>query len=565
MIRARNFLRRGAGPRTGWRPLAVLVGATLLALGSSITCDDPQSPAPGPASDGANYHGSYDAGGGVLAFRLETSNGGEAPLRLLASDIHFDAATQELHAQVAIRNIGLETLRGPRGILIGSLDPTSVWPTNAEPLPCPECVTCPCPFPFLFVHSGTYGDDGMLSPGETSTPVEWIFNDPSGESFSFRALPQSEFGPAPGTISGMVFVDDNADGHRQDFEVGIPGATVALLHGDTKEVATTDGAGRFVFQIAEDGLYEVVRAAEDACVPTTPLRLQVLVVRRPDGSLSGYAGADFGCRGAEIGVVSVQGIVYEDLNRDGQYQTGEPGLPDVLVDGATPQCPTFAAIQARTDEKGMYRMQLPVCMPPYVFTREPLPGFVDTSPNPVVVRWGMPGPTRVPGSPPNDVPFPALTVNFGAARIDSTLESSVEGVVFEDTNHNGIREDDERGLPGVQVTAGGVLCMSPVIGLTYTDPVGRYFLRQSDVHCTLPWSVGHEPLAGMCDTSTNPVVVGMDRRPDPRHYRVDFGVAPCDSLATPFGSLEGAVRGSEASFIVIPPPRPSSGIRRTGS
>jgi hypothetical protein len=26
------------------------------------------------------------------------------------------------------------------------------------------------------------------------------------------------------------------------------------------------------------------------------------------------------------------------------------------------------------------------------------------------------------------------------------------------------------------------------------------------------------------------VDVGFDRRPDPRHYRVDFGLAPCDSV-----------------------------------
>jgi len=134
-----------------------------------------------------------------------------------------------------------------------------------------------------------------------------------------------------------------------------------------------------------------------------------------------------------------------------------------------------------------------------------------------------------------------VTVNFGVARIDSSLESSVEGTVFEDMNHNGIREDNERGLPGVQVTAGGVLCLSPVVGLTVTDPLGRYFLRQSDVHCLLPWSVAHEPLQGMCDTSANPVVVGLDRMPDPRHYRVDFGVAPCDSLPPSFGAIFGVV------------------------
>ena len=55
-------------------------------------------------------------------------------------------------------------------------------------------------------------------------------------------------------------------------------------------------------------------------------------------------------------------------------------------------------------------------------------------------------------------------------------------------------------------------------------------LRQSDVHCSLPWRVAHAAIAETCDTSANPVDVGYDRRPDPRHYRVGFGVASCDSL-----------------------------------
>ena len=545
--------------KTTWRrddPVhRLLLAGALLATALFGACRDPQAPGSGTTPDAAPFRGSYDSGGGVLEFRLETVQGGGEALRLLASDLRYDAATAELHAQVSIRNSGLETLRGPRGILIGSLDPTTVRPTNAEVLPCPECVNCPCPFPFVFVHANTYGDDGMLSPGETSTPVEWIFSDPAGESFSFQAAPQIENGPQGGTISGMVFVDMDADGQHQNVEPGIPMVIVMLLHGDRKDAATTDGAGGFAFPITEPGLYEVVRTPGAECVPTTPLRLQVFIVRRPDGTLSSFRGADFGCRGDVPGVVTVEGIVYEDLNGDGQYQPGEPGFRDVLVDGATPHCPTLAPIQVRTDDNGRYQMELPACMPPYVITRELLPGFFDTSPNPVVIQWSMPDST-VPVSPPKPalvaaIPFPALTANFGVARMDPTLESSVEGTVFEDTNRNGIREDDERGLPGVQVTASGVLCLSPVVGVTRTDPVGRYFLRQSDVRCFLPWSVAHEALSGMCYTTANPVVVGLDRRPDPRHYRVDFGVAPCDSMG-PEKPMENEIPVSKRAILAGP-------------
>lgn len=122
-------------------------------------------------------------------------------------------------------------------------------------------------------------------------------------------------------------------------------------------------------------------------------------------------------------------------------------------------------------------------------------------------------------------------------RLPAASESDIQGFVFEDLNRNGLRESTEPGIPGVEVTASGLLCLTPVLGITHTDASGYYILRQFDVHCALPWRVAHAEIEGMCDTSRHPVDIGYDRlpdrRPDPRHYRVNFGVAPCDSLPGP--------------------------------
>jgi hypothetical protein len=239
----------------------------------------------------------------------------------------------------------------------------------------------------------------------------------------------------------------------------------------------------------------------------------------------------FGCRSSNPGDGSlVLGIVFEDQNRDGTYQEGEPGVAGVLITGVVPSCPTFAPIETRTDNSGRYALRLP-CAPPYLIIREPLPGVIDTSPNPVILTGIDPEPPMPDSLPtPGNSLFVTLRADFGVARVDSSGESSIEGFVFEDTNRNGLRESNEPGIPGVEVTASGLLCLTPVLGLTHTDASGRYFLSQSDVHCPLPWAVSHAEVEGLCDTSRNPVEVGYDRRPDPRHYRVDFGVAPCDSL-----------------------------------
>jgi hypothetical protein len=220
----------------------------------------------------------------------------------------------------------------------------------------------------------------MLSPGEISSPIEWVFADPAGESFSFRASLRPGNATRPGVISGSVFADANGDGRRQDSEAGLAGASVSLVHGESKATITTGENGMFAFQVDEAGLYEVVREAATDCNPTTLNHVQVLIVTRSDGTLSGYSGLAFGCRSSNPGDGSlVLGIVFEDQNRDGTYQEGEPGLAGVLITGVVPSCPTFAPIETRTDNSGRYALRLP-CAPPYLIIREPLPGFIDTSP-----------------------------------------------------------------------------------------------------------------------------------------------------------------------------------------
>jgi hypothetical protein len=493
-----------------------------LALALVTSCSDPQSP---PVTEGeSTFQGLYDTSG-ELTFRIESENGTTSALRLVASDLSYDSTERQLHAQVAIRNTGTRTLPGPTAVQIDQIDPDWVEPVNALPMRCPTPERCLGTWEFI--HEGTYGGDAMLAPGETSSPIEWVFADSTGESFSFRASLRPGDASQPGVISGFVFADANGDGERQPSESGIAAVAVSLLHGDSTTTMSTASDGAFAFHVEEPGLYEVVRESDIDCDPTTPTRLQVFLVRQPDGTLSGYSGLMFGCRRALPGAgILVIGIVFEDQNRDGIHQPGEPGLAGVQLT-ATGTCPTFAPVRTRTDANGRYSLRLVDCPPPAVITRERLPGFVDTSPNPVVLTWSDP-------VPPDSVPAPGsaarltLRANFGVAAVDPNQTSSVEGFVFEDTNLNGLREEDEPGIAGVEVTASGLLCESPVIGITHTDSSGYYVLSEADVHCVLPWRVAHDPVDGLCDTSRNPVEVGWDRMVDPRHYRVDFGMATCD-------------------------------------
>jgi hypothetical protein len=309
---------------------------------------------------------------------------------------------------------------------------------------------------------------------------------------------------------------------------------VRLVHAGGTESRTTGADGRFAFQVTEPGVYEVACAPSDDCTPTTPHSRQVVIVRRSDGTLSGYDRAHFGCAD-RASAVSVLGVVFEDLDRDGTQGPGEPGIPGVLLVGSVPQCPTFAPIEAWTNERGAYGMSLPPCDPPYVIHRAPLPGFVDTTPNPLV----FPGPP-VPGDSlpdPTDPlpPIPVFFANFGVAREGAGNEFFIDGFVYHDRDRNGRRDAGEPGLPDLGVWASGLLCMTPVSAYTRTDAGGHYRLAGRDVHCPLPWLAGSEAPPGWCATSPTRITLDGPPPDGSATFHVDFGVAPCDSIPPPQG------------------------------
>jgi len=508
--------RRMPGPRDLKR-LGCFFVSVCLAVALHGCSDDPQAPAPGLPDETPDYRGLYDATGGALEFSLDSPDGSSSPFRLVVTGIEQDPDMYLVHAQVAVRNTSNIAVSGPGGITVTGFVPEDVVPQNAA---CIESECLACPPTCYFDHAGTYGDDGVLEPGETSEPVEWVFHDPSNGSFAFRArlnLPEPQ--PAAGEITGFVFGDLNGDGRRQEGELGIAGQSVSLDLDGAVQTTDTDERGHYAFTVSEPGLYELIWNVRDPaaqCVPTTPGMMQVLILRRLDGTISGFDRGDFGCA-AKPGVdVAVSGAVFSDNNRNGVRDRGEPGVPGVLVSGATWNCPTFAPIETRTDENGHYTLHFPSCEPPFVVQHEPIAGFVDTSPNPVVF----------------DRPSMGSVVNFGVAPQDWTpVELFIEGVVYLDGNRNGMRDQGEPGVADVEVTASALECMLPALAYTRTDENGHYMLIGAQVPCGLPWAVQH--YGDWFDTTPNPVIL-YEQPPDgSTTVEIHFGVAPPDSIPPP--------------------------------
>jgi len=173
----------------------------------------------------------------------------------------------------------------------------------------------------------------------------------------------------------------------------------------------------------------------------------------------GDAGADGYRQGIPAGPIgSVTGIVFLDLDSDGVRDPGEPGIPGVSVLLTTS---AGQVITATTDADGVYNF----------LNAAAGNATVD------VVNSTLPaGLTQTAGTDPSSVNVIANTVT--SAGIDgynagppSTINGSVTGTIFLDTNGSGAQDPGEPGLPGVQVTINP--SSGPPITVT-TGPNGVY-------------------------------------------------------------------------------------------
>jgi uncharacterized repeat protein (TIGR01451 family) len=130
--------------------------------------------------------------------------------------------------------------------------------------------------------------------------------------------------PTRATILGYVFEDSNTNGVWDDGEEPISGVTINLAGLDPQDPTTTDGNGRYYFVVQEPGIYSVLESDPDGYFSTTPNEVHVDVV------LSNSHRVDFG-DGQGTESAAIYGVVFEDENRNGQWDAVELGLSDVTI------------------------------------------------------------------------------------------------------------------------------------------------------------------------------------------------------------------------------------------
>jgi hypothetical protein len=126
-----------------------------------------------------------------------------------------------------------------------------------------------------------------------------------------------------GSISGTFYNDLLGDNIIQNYDPGMSGWTAQLLNSNTNIVVastTTDSLGNYSFTDPGSGNFAVQEVLQSGWIQTYPA---------PPGTYSFTASpgtnitqVDF----ANFQLVSLSGIIFNDLNGNGSLDSGEPGL-----------------------------------------------------------------------------------------------------------------------------------------------------------------------------------------------------------------------------------------------
>lgn len=329
------------------------------------------------------------------------------------------------------------------------------------------------------------GPDGILG---TADDVRVAFRtdrvDPGGAVsfgtlFSAESLAHSlSTGTVGSTATGRIFNDVNGNGTFTG-DSGLGGVTVFLdVNGDgvlsPSDPSTVTAADGTYSLFGASGTYNVIAMTPSNFAATTPVSRSVTL-----GSSSTLP--SFGFRQV---LADVTGRKFEDLNENGVYDPGEPGVAGAFIyaDLDGDDRPDLGEPSAITDEDGLYTLDLPDVNYSYAIREVAEPGFEATVP--------LSGEyTVTPGSGPaenfnfggrssrdyGDAPdsYGTLSASNGASHgilsgltLGATVDRESDGQPTADATGDGADED------GIQFTAPLVPGTTSSIQVTVNNTTG---------------------------------------------------------------------------------------------
>ena len=258
----------------------------------------------------------------------------------------------------------------------------------------------------------------------------------------------------PASLSGNVFLDQNADGVKEAGDTNVPGVTVELLNasGAVVTTTTTDSNGNYTFGNLYPGSYsvQVVAPSGDAIDPATgasaTLEDSIVNSLGKTSPVTLSAGQNLGGQNAGVYVpATVAGNVFLDNNDDGVKQPGDTNIGSVTVEllGKTGN----VVATTTTDSSGNYKFASVVPGAYSVQVVAPSGDHFDTATG---------ASTTLEDSITNPSgQTPQFTVQSGQNQTGENSglwqPGSVSGEVFTDGNADGTEDGSDAALGGVTV------------------------------------------------------------------------------------------------------------------
>jgi uncharacterized repeat protein (TIGR01451 family) len=273
------------------------------------------------------------------------------------------------------------------------------------------------------------------------------------------------------TLGDFVWNDIDHDGIQDSGEAPVPGVTVTLTNaGGTVATAVTDADGKYLFTNLVPGDYTVTFSDLPAGYVVTTTGAGSDTAVDSNGLVSTKTNLDAG----EVDLTYDLGIwqpaalgdfVWHDTNVNGRQDAGEapvPGVTVTLTDGDGNEVAT-----AVTDADGLYLFD-GLVPGDYTVTFSDLPAGYS------VTETNAAGTTAAN----NSNGLVSTKVSLAAGETDLTFDlgiyrpASVGDFVWNDTDHDGIQDAGEDGVPGVTVTLTDG--SGNVVATTTTDADGAY-------------------------------------------------------------------------------------------
>jgi len=281
----------------------------------------------------------------------------------------------------------------------------------------------------------------------------------------------------PGSISGLVFLDQNGNFVRDDEDLMESNVLINLYTsiGTLVSTTNTDNNGQYIFESVFQGEYYIEVELEEGLTFVLPNLGTEFTDSDIDGTFGdSTTGLILIAPGQTVSnidaglsqILSIGDFVWEDVNGDGIQQEDEPGIEGVTISISNN---LIGTIEVTSDENGFYQIN-ELLSSTYILEFEAPMGFEST-----IINAGE-------SNINNDFSGTPIFLSYlNGGDIDSidagffTL-GSIGDFVWDDVNRNGIQDSTEIGLPGFRLNLRSIDGL--LLDSTTTDELGAYLFSE---------------------------------------------------------------------------------------